>query len=167
MRFNLTQNFPARLDRLWTAFGHADYPQRKYLALGATAVRVRHFRATMEAIEVELERDVPVDKSRLPPWMRLLVRSQQTLQHRSAWRRVGPHQAAAELDIAPVGLPVRAHASGTIVESASGQTRMDLTWQVDSMMGERVERQFADQIKAALDDDHAFTLQYLDQTVVR
>ena len=89
------------------------------------AVRVRRFLVTMEAIEVELERDVPV------------------------------------------GLPVRAHASGTIVESASGYTRMELTWQVDSVLGERVERQFADQIKAALDDDHTFTLQYLDQAVVR
>lgn len=125
MRFNLTQDYPAGLDRLWSAFGQADYPQRKYLALGAIAVRVRRFLVTMEAIEVELERDVPV------------------------------------------GLPVRAHASGTIVESASGYTRMELTWQVDSVLGERVERQFADQIKAALDDDHTFTLQYLDQVVVR
>jgi hypothetical protein len=44
---------------------------------------------------------------------------------------------------------------------------MELTWLVDSMLGERVERQFADHIKAALDDDHTFTLQYLDQTAVR
>ena len=167
MQFNLTQDFPAGLDRLWVAFGRADYAQRKYLALGATAVRVRRFRATRMVIEAELERDVPLDKSLLPPWMRLLARSKQTLQHRSAWRRVGPNQAAAELDIVPVGLPVRAHASGTIVESASGQTRMELTWQVDSVLGERVERQFADQIKAALDDDHTFTVQYLDQAAVR
>lgn len=167
MQFNLTQDFPAGLDRLWVAFGRADYPQRKYVALGATAVRVRRFRATRTVIEVELERDVPVDKSLLPPWMRLLARSKQTLQHRTAWRRIGPSQAAAELDIVPVGLPVRAHASGTIVESASGRTRMELIWQVDSTLGARVERQFADQIKAALDDDHTFTLQYLDQAAVR
>ena len=167
MKFNLTQDFPAGLDRLWVAFGRADYPQRKYLALGATAVRVRHFRATKTAIEVELERDVPVDKSRLLPWMRLLARNKQTLQHRTTWRRVGPNQAAAELHIVPVGLPIRAHASGTIVETASGQTRMELAWQVDSMLGERVERQFADQIKAALDDDHTFTVQYLEQAAVR
>jgi hypothetical protein len=93
--------------------------------------------------------------------------TEQTLQHRTAWRRIGPNQAAAELDIVPVGLPVRAHASGTIVESASGRTRMELIWQVDSMLDETVERQFADQVKAALDDDHTFTLQYLDQAAVR
>jgi hypothetical protein len=130
-------------------------------------VRVRRFRATTTAIEVELERDVPMDKSRLLPWMRLLARSKQTLQHRTTWRRVGPNQAAAEIDIVPVGLPIRAHASGTIVESPPGQTRMELAWQVDSMLGEGVERQFADQIKAALDDDHPFTVQYLEQAAVR
>ncbi len=167
MQFNLTQDFPAGLDRLWVVFGRADYPQRKYLALGATAVRVRRFRATRTAIEVELERDVPVDKSRLLPWLRLLANSKQTLQHRTTWRRVGPNQAAAELEIVPAGLPVRAHASGTIAESAPGQTRMELAWQVDSILGERVERQFADLIKAALDDDHTFTVQYLEQAAVR
>lgn len=167
MQFNLTQDFPTGLDRLCVAFGRADYPQRKHLALGATAVRMRRFRATRTAIGVELERDVPADKSRLLPWMRLLARSKQTLQHRTIWRRVGPNQATAEIDIVPVGLPIHAHASGTIVESASGQTRMELTWQVDSMLGGRVERQFADQIKAALDDDHTFTVQTLQQAAVR
>jgi hypothetical protein len=44
---------------------------------------------------------------------------------------------------------------------------MELTWQVDSILGDRVERQFADQIRAALDDDHTFTLQYLHRTAVR
>jgi hypothetical protein len=167
MQFNLVQDFPAGLDRLWAAFGRPDYPRSKYLALGATAVRVRRFRATRTAIEVDLERDVPVDRSRLPPWMRLLARSKQTLRHRTTWRRVGPNQATAEIDIVPEGLPIRANASGTIVESASGQSRMELAWQVDSMLGERVERQFADQIKAALDDDHTFTVQYLEQAAIR
>jgi hypothetical protein len=167
MDFTLTQDFPAGLDRLWTAFGRPDYPLQKYLALGATAVRVRRFDATAQAIEVELERDVPVDTTRLPPWTRVLVRSEQTLRHRTAWRRVGPTRVAAELDISPVGLPVRAHGGGTIVEPATGTTRMVLTWRVASMLGEKVERLFADQIRAALDDDHRFTLQYLKRAQVR
>lgn len=166
MEFTLTHDFPAGLDRLWAAFGHREYPQRKYLALGAKAVRVRRFHATAQAIEVELERDVSVDKSRLPLWARWLVRSEQTLRHQSAWRRVGPAQVAAELDILPVGVPVRAHGSGTIVEAAPGTTRMVLTWHVDSMLGEKVERLFANQIRTALEDDHTFTLQYLQRAKV-
>ena len=75
MEFTLTQDFPAGLDRLRVAFGRSEYPKQKYSALGATAVRIRRFQATAKAIDVELERDVPVDKSRLPPWMRLLARS--------------------------------------------------------------------------------------------
>ncbi|WP_372526836.1 DUF2505 domain-containing protein [Piscinibacter sp.] len=161
MEFSLTQDFPAGLDRLWAAFGQPDYPQRKYLALGATAVRVQRFHITARAIEVDLERDVLVDKSRLPLWTRMLVGNQQTLRHRTAWRRVGPSQVGAELDISPSGLPVSAHGVGTIIEPVPGTTRMVLTWRVHSMLGERVERLFVDQIRAALDDDHAFTLEYL------
>lgn len=116
MQFNLTQDSPAGLDRLWVVFRRADYPQRKYLSLGASAVRVRRFRATRTAIEVELERDLPVDKSRLPPWMRLLARSKQTLQHRtpvarsSICVRADPHGAdlASRLDAGREGrVPVR------------------------------------------------------------
>jgi hypothetical protein len=164
MEFTLTQDFPAGLDCLWSAFGRADYPRRKYLALGATAVRLRRIVATPQAIDVELERDVPVDPSRLPAWARVLVGSQQTLRHRTAWRRIGPTQASAELEISPDGLPVRARGLATIVELGPQSTRLRLTWQVQSgvpMIGHRVERLFANELRSALDADHAFTLQYL------
>jgi len=167
MEFTLTQDFPAGLDRLWAAFGSSEYPKQKYSSLGATVVRVHRFQATAKAIDVELERVVPVDKSRLPPLMRLMARSEQTLQHRTKWRRVDPKHVTAELDILPLGLPVRAHGGGTIVESRRGATRMVLTWQLHSVLGEKSERVFADQIRAALDDDHAFTLQYLEQAPAR
>ena len=161
MEFTITQDYPAGLDRLWAVFGRPDYPRRKYRALGATAVLVRRFHVTAQAIEVDLERDAPVDDSRLPSWTRLLVRGKQTLRHRTAWRRVGPTQAAAELDISPVGLPVHASGTGWLVEAANGTTRMELTWRVQSVLGARVESLFAGQIRAALANDHAFTLQYL------
>ncbi len=80
--------------------------------------------------------------------------------------RVTAQTIDVELDISPIGLPVRARGVGTIVESASGTARMILTWRVTSrvpMMGAKIERLFADQVRAALDDDHAFTLQYLRQ----
>jgi|SRR5450755_1029040 hypothetical protein len=142
MEFTLIQDFPAGMEH--------------------------RFHATAQVIEVELERDVPVDRSRLPPWSGSLVRDEQTLRHRTAWRRVSPTQVAAELDISPIGLPVRAHGIGTIVETAPGATtRMVLNWRVTSilpMMGQKVERLFADQIRVALVDDHAFTLQYLQRS---
>ena len=34
------------------------------------------------------------------------------------------------------------------------------------MLGARVEAMFADQIRTALDDDHAYTLQYLQRVKV-
>lgn len=164
MEFTLIQCFPAGLDRLWAAFGRPEYPQRKYRALGATRLRLHRFHVTAQAIEVELERDVAVDPSRVPAWLQTVIGPTQTLRQHTKWRRASPTQVMAELDISPVGLPVRAHGDGTIVETETGTTRMTLTWRVTSMVpvvGNRVERLFANQIRAALADDHRFTLQYL------
>jgi hypothetical protein len=61
---------------------------------------------------------------------------------------------------------VRARGVGTIVEIAPELTRMNLTWQVKSIVpviGDKIERLFADQVRTALDADHAYTLQYLQQ----
>lgn len=164
MEFTLTQDFPAGIDRLWAVFGRLDYVRRKYRALGATAVRPRHFEATAQAIDVELERDVPVDPSRLPMWSRPLVGTKQTLRHHTAWRRSGPTQATATLDISPKGLPLHARGLATIVEVSPELTRMQLTWRTKStlpMFGFLAERLLADQVRSALDADHAFTLQFL------
>jgi len=164
MEFTTCQDFPAGLDCLWAAFGHSEYPRQKYLALGATAVRLHRFEATPQSIEVDLERVVPVAKSRLPAWAQKLFGGAQTLRHRTAWRRIGAKQVAAELDIVPIGLPVRAHGVGTIVELTSGNTRMAVTWHIEStlpLMRDRVERLFAEHVQAALDDDHGFTVRYL------
>lgn len=164
MDFGLTQDFPAGLDRLWAVFGRPEYLQQKYRALGATAFRLQQFHAEAQTIEIELERDVPVDRSRLPPWVRRIVGDRQTLRHRTRWHRVSPTRVTAELDILPIGLPVRARGVGALVEIEPGRTRMILSWEVTSpvpMLGEKVERLFADQVRTALHDDHAFTLQYL------
>ncbi len=164
MEFDTRQDYPAGLDRLWTVFGQPDYPRRKYLALGATAVHLHRFDATASAIEVDLERVVPLAGSRLPGWARRLLGSEQTIRHRTSWRRTGVAQVAAELDIVPVGLPVRAHGVGAITEPARGKARMTLVWHVESslpLMRGRLERLFAEQVRDALAADHDFTLRYL------
>jgi Protein of unknown function (DUF2505) len=163
MRFAVVQDYPAGLDRLWTAFGQPEYPLQKYRALGALAVRLRRFEATPQRIEVELERDVPTDPSDLPVWARAFVRSTQTLTHRSSWRRVDASRAEAELEIVPRGLPVRARADGVIAETGAGRCRMTLAWEVHSRLGTRTARLFAAQVQRALDEDHAYTLRVLGQ----
>lgn len=153
---------------MWAVFSHPEYPQRKYRALGATAVRLLRFDVTKQVIEVELERDVPVDVAALPVWTRQLLARQQTLRHRSRWRRVSLRQISAELEITPVGLPLQARGGGNLVQTAPALTLMTLRWQVTSPMlliGSKIERLFARQLRQALDADHAFTLQYLQRTV--
>lgn len=164
MDFSITQDFPAGLDQLWATFSRPGYPEQKYRALGATAVRLVRFQVTDQAIEVELERDIPMKGYRMPPWVRALTGREQTIRHRTAWRRTSPAVIRAELDISPVGLPVRARGIGTLVETGKGKARMVLNWRVKAslpIMAERAEQLLADEVRRALEEDHAFTLQYL------
>jgi hypothetical protein len=166
MEFSLTQDFPAALQRLWHALAQPDYPERKYRALGALDVRIERFDATPQTIEVALERDLPVDRDRLPPWARPFVGRTQTLRHTSRWRRLRDDEAQAELEIAPVGLPVHAHGRGSVNGTSANATRLTLHWQVESsvpVLRDRVERLFADQVRAAMEEDHAFTVHYLQR----
>jgi hypothetical protein len=167
MEFSTTHDYPAGLDRLWAAFGQPGYPRQKYLALGARLVRLDRFDACADTIDVDLERVVSLDTVALPAWTRHLLGDAQTLRHRTAWRRVSPHRVEACLDIVPLGLPVQARGTGSIDELPAGTSRMRLSWRVDSrlpVLGARVERIFADQVRAALDEDHRFTLGLLRQT---
>ena len=66
MEFEHTPNFLAGLDRLWAVFSQPQYPQRKYRALGASAVRLLRFEVAAQVIDVELKRDVPGDAAGLP-----------------------------------------------------------------------------------------------------
>lgn len=79
--FTRRDELPAGLDRLWAAFGDPAYVRRKYLALGSRAVRIPRFDASAQAIEVELEREVPVDSRAWPRWSRPALAAQQTLRH--------------------------------------------------------------------------------------
>lgn len=164
MEFTIMQDFPCTLERLWKVFGQRGYPRQKYLALGATGVRLQRFSANRARIEVALERDVALDTRDLPAWARPWAQPRQTLRHSSLWRRVTPARAEAELDVQPLGLPVRAHASGALDPLPEGGTRMALRWRVSSpvpLLGGRLEALFAGQLRTALAQDHEFTLGYL------
>jgi hypothetical protein len=166
VKFSVRQDFPTTLDCLWAAFGHADYPQQKYRALGSTELRMLHFTATRNLIEVELARTVSVAAQALPAWARAFVAGEPRIHQQTRWRRVSPTQVDALLDFVPAGLPVEAHATGTVIEPVPGQTRMTLNFDVQSrlpVVGAKVARLFARQVQEALAADHAFTLKYLEQ----
>jgi len=170
IQFSVEQEFRAGLDELWAAFGREDYVRRKYLELGATAVRVGRLRATPRSIEVDLERDVVIDKSRLPIWARALQGQTLTLRHRSAWRRADPTQVVAEIDVSSRHPPIRANGVGKIIETAAQASRMSFDWKVTAALplaGRRVASLFAEQLRKALDDDYAFTLRYLAEAQAR
>jgi hypothetical protein len=164
MKFSLEQDFPADLSRLWVTLGRGDYIEQKYRSLGSTATRILKLHVTDDVIEVELERDAPVARERLPRWARQVVHGNQPMHHHTRWLRANASLVEGELDIAPVGIPVRAHGVGTVVEVAPGRSRMTLEFDVQSglpIVGAEVARVFAEQVKAALGADHTFTLEYL------
>jgi hypothetical protein len=166
MKFNVCQDYPASLARLWAAFGDAGYPRQKYRALGSTDIRMLKFTATGKRIEVDLERQVQGLAQKLPAWAARFAAGRQRMRHRSTWWRVSPTRVDAELDIVAVGLPVSAHATGSAIELQPDLTRLTLSLEVKCWLpglGATVARLFAQQIQEALRADHAFTLGYLER----
>lgn len=164
LEFTRRDDLPAGLDRLWASFGDPAYVRQKYLALGARAVRIGRFDVAADTITVELERELPIDRAQWPRWSRPALAAVQTLRHHSVWQRVSKTRVVATLAISPLGLPVQAEGAGRIDETAPAQAAMALRWQVRStlpLLGRRIERLFAQQLRAALEADHAFTLRYL------
>ena len=170
MKFSLSQDFPAGLDRLWEVFGRPDYPEQKYRSLGSSDIRVLHFRVGAEVIEVELERTASVAWEMIPAWAHAFLSRRQVMRHRTRWQRVSPTSVEAELDIAPVGKRVSAHGAGSIIQLSPDLTRMTLRFTAEStipVLGARAARLYAKQIRVALRADHEFTLRYLKETACR
>ena len=161
VEFDLAQDFPVGLDRLWKALGRADFVERKYRSLGSTAVRIRKLVATAESIEVEVDREAPVAREVLPAWARVLAGSRQAMHHRTRWTRDGPRRVDAELSILAPGTSASATATGSVVALSPTHSRMTLHFRVAStsvVLGSFVAEAFARQVLHALREDHAFTL---------
>lgn len=164
MEFDLTQEFPVGLDRLWAALGRADYVEQKYRSLGSAALHVLKFVADAETIEVELEREAPVAVDELPIWVRVFSGTRQAMRQHTRWRRVGRGRVEAELCICALGKRVSAKGTGSVVELSPTHSRMTLHFSVASTSRAwkaGVAEVFARQVRHALDADHAFTLEYL------
>jgi hypothetical protein len=164
MQFELTQDFPVGLDRLWAVLGRPDYIRDKYRSLGSTSLRILKFCADAGSISIELERRAPVARAKLPVWARVFSGEQQAMHHDTRWRRAGPERVDAELEIYALDLPVRAKGMGSVVELSPGHSRMTLHFEVTSTspaLKSGLARVFAQQVKHALRADHAFTLDYL------
>jgi hypothetical protein len=164
VQFDLTQDFPVGLDRLWTALGRADYVEQKYRALGSTSLRMLKFSADADLIEIEFDRQAPVARDELPFWARVISGKQQAVHQHTRWRRAGPDRVDAEFDITALRMPISARGTGTVHELAPAHSRMTMRFYVSSTLAalkSNVARLFAQQVKQALQADHAFTLSYL------
>ncbi|HWS74774.1 MAG TPA: DUF2505 domain-containing protein [Quisquiliibacterium sp.] len=163
-RVTLNQDFPAGLDRLWAVLGRREYVERKYTALGSSALRILRFEASDELIEVELERRAPARIEGLPAWARLVPGRGWTLRQHTRWQRVGPGRVDVGLDLALAGGLVRATGVGAVAERSPALTRMTLDIETACEIpgiGAEAARLFADEVGRALREDHVFTVEYL------
>lgn len=164
MQFELTQEFPVGLERLWASLGRADYVERKYRALGSSSLRILKFHADAQSIEVELERQTDAVRDLLPPWARLIAGRRYRVCHHARWTRVKPKRAEVSLEILVPSLLLSAKGIGSVVERAPGRSRLALRFDVgctSTAFASGVARVFARQVRRALEADHAFTLDYL------
>lgn len=163
MKIHAQQDYPASLDRLWSVFGSAEYPEKKYRALGATHFQMLQATVNADLIEIELERVSPVALASLPDWARKFVKSEQTMRHSTRWQRQGK-KVSAVLKIVPVGVPVTITGIGSIEELGPSQTRVSLEFDVDCkipLLGGKIAALFGEQIRQAVAADYEFTKGYL------
>jgi hypothetical protein len=164
MQFDLTQDFPFGLDRLWTALGRADYIEQKYRSLGSTSLRLRKFVSDARSIEVLLDREAPVALEDLPLWARILSGTRQAMRHHTRWERVGRDRVDAVLHIRALGRGIAAIGTGSVRECRRGGSRMTLHFDVvttSPAVPDAIAELFARQVVHALEADHAFTVDYL------
>ena len=164
VEFDVTQDFPVGLGRLWSALGRAEYIEQKYRSLGTTSLRIRKLVTDADTIEILLDRKAPVALDELPLWARLLSGTKQAMRHHTRWKRVGRDRIDAELDIRAVGRGVVATGTGSVHELSPRLSRLTLHFDVATTspaVPPGVADMFARQVARALEADHAFTVDYL------
>jgi hypothetical protein len=166
MKLVVVQDFPAPPSRLWEVFSDPSYLGEKYLALGAIHVDVQRFEASASSIEIVLTRRIPVDLARIPSFARSIVGQEQTMEHRTSWRRDPQDEIDGKLIITAVGRPVRIAGTARLLPAREGRSRLTLEFDVTSdvpLIGGKIAKLFAEQVEAALQADHRFTLGYLER----
>lgn len=170
VNFRLEQLYPADLRLLWAALGRREYVESKYRSLGSTDLHILEFNVNEHSINVVLERRIRISGETMPAWARVVFAGSHVLHHHTRWTRVDPRKVEVELEIWPLGVPVRAQGSGSVSELSEDTTQLNLDFAVKCgipAVGPKVAQIFANQMKRALDQDHRFTVSYLRQSRTR
>jgi len=167
VNFQLEQLYPADLRLLWATLGRREYVESKYRSLGSTDLHILEFDVDEHTINVVLERRIRTSDAAVPAWARVFFVGSHVLHHQTRWTRVDPRNVEVELEIWPLGAPVRAQGGGAVIELSDRSTQLNLSFAVKCdipAVGPKVAQIFANQMKRALDQDHGFTVSYLRQT---
>lgn len=114
MKYHDTINYPVPADELFRFFTASEFFVRKYVAQGATNVRVTHAEINGSRSTITVSRDVPVEVP-IPSFARALVPSHITLVQTDAWD-VATQKGTLQIEFK--GMPVRVNCEMTLKDSA-------------------------------------------------
>ncbi|MDI1301306.1 MAG: DUF2505 domain-containing protein [bacterium] len=116
MKYHDTINYPVPREELFRFFTDPDFFVRKYVAQGATNVRVTRSETAGSCSTITVTRDVPVEVP-IPSFARALVPSTITLVQTDSWDRTS---CKGSLQIEFKGMPVRLNCEMTLQDRAGG-----------------------------------------------
>lgn len=156
MKYHDTIHYPLPTASLFRFFTDPDFFVRKYLALGASNVKVTHAAMTGSQSTITVTRDVPVEVP-IPSFARSLVPSHITLVQTDAWDTA---TARGSLLIEFKGMPVRMTCDITLRDHAEGAVEeLDFDIRVNvPLVGSKLEALLAQDLRLKFQRDTDVTL---------
>lgn len=148
MRYRDTINYPCSREKLFRFFSDPDFFVRKYVAQGATNVRVTHSEVTGSRSTVTVTRDVPVEVP-IPSFARALVPSHITLVQTDSWDNT---TCRGSLQFEFKSMPVRVNCEMTLQDRAGGAVG-ELTFDIRvsvPLLGSKLETLLAQDLRLKL-----------------
>lgn len=156
MKYHDTIRYPFPVDALFPFFTDPDFFVRKYLALGATNVKVIHAEPKGSQSSITVTRDVPVEVP-IPSFARSLVPSHITLIQTDAWDTA---TRRGSLQIEFKGMPVHMKCDITLADQAGGAVEeLDFDIRVNiPLVGGKLEALLAQDLRLKFQRDADVTL---------
>lgn len=159
MKYQDSIHYPVPVARLLPFFMDPDFLVRKYVAQGATGVRVLHTGVTGSRSTITVSREVPVEVP-IPSFARDQVASRITLVQTDSWDSATRH---GRIEIEFKGMPVRITCESTLedgVEGAVERLAFDIRVNVP-LLGGKLEELLARDMRLKLQRDTDVTFELI------
>ena len=163
MKYSERIDYPQTSAQLLPVFSNPAFFEAKYAATGAHDIRVLETEHGNGRFRIKVSRKVPTDVP-IPSFARSLVPQDITLIQTDSWDL---EKGVGSLDIEFVGIPVRVHCE-LLLKDVAGKAVEDLHFDIKvnvPLIGGKLEKLLADDLKVKFTKDTAVTLGMLPQYV--